>query len=118
MPSTTAPRPGKKSTITPRHSARITDVANSKPAPHPDRDSTTAPRPNGTEGAPGAETEADLVAALLMCKSSPVRLGTLNAQSHVEQMNSYGNLMVTKHRLRLSDDIVNKMVCIKINKYT
>ena len=24
--------------------------------------------------------------------------------------------LVTKHRLRLSDDIVNKMVCIKINK--
>ena len=52
----------------------------------------------------------------LMCKSSPVQLGTLNAQSHAERMNSSGNLMVTKHRLRLSDDIVNKMVCIKINK--
>ena len=51
-----------------------------------------------------------------MCKSSPVQLGTLNAQSHAERMNSSGNLMVTKHRLRLSDDIVNKMVCIKINK--
>ena len=52
----------------------------------------------------------------LMCKSSPVQLGTLNAQSHAERMNSSGNLMVTKHRLQISDDIVNKMVCIKINK--
>ena len=53
----------------------------------------------------------------LMCKScSLVQLGTPNAQSHAERMNSSRNLLVTKHRLRLNDEIVNKMVCIKINK--
>ena len=45
-----------------------------------------------------------------------ILLLTLNAQSHSERMNSSGNLLVTKHRLRLNDEIVNKMVCIKINK--
>lgn len=52
----------------------------------------------------------------LMCKNSKAQLGALNAQSYVERMNSAANLVVTSNRTRLGDDVINKLVVMKMNK--
>lgn len=52
----------------------------------------------------------------LMCGFSPVQLGALVAQNFSERMNSAGNLLVTKHRLKTDGDLFNALVCLRVNK--
>ena len=51
-----------------------------------------------------------------MCRSSPCQLGALNAQSICERIISRGNNVVTKNRMLLEDDTIEKMVVLKINQ--
>ena len=51
-----------------------------------------------------------------MCRYSRCQLGALASQSFAKRMNSCANLVVTKHRLGLSDDYIEKLVVLRINK--
>ena len=52
---------------------------------------------------------------LMMCKNSLYQIGTLNAQSFVERMNSRANLIVDKNRTSLGDEVIDKLVVLKTN---
>ena len=52
----------------------------------------------------------------LMCKNSPVQLGALSAQSFAERMISAGNLLITRKRTLLDDDLINKLIVLRMNR--
>jgi hypothetical protein len=51
-----------------------------------------------------------------MCKNSRCQLGALASQSFAERMNSCANLLLTKNRLTMSDDAIEKFVVLRMNK--
>ena len=51
-----------------------------------------------------------------MWKCLPCQLGALWSQSFVERMNSAGNLLVTKDKMNLGDDLIEKLVVLRMNK--
>ena len=52
----------------------------------------------------------------LMCKSSPCQLGALNSQAFAERMISGANLIITKKRTRLDDELLEKLIVLRMNK--
>ena len=52
----------------------------------------------------------------LMCKNLPVQLGALSAQSFAEQMISAGNLLITRKRTQLNDELINKLIVLQMNR--
>lgn len=52
----------------------------------------------------------------LMCKNSPVQLGALSAQSFAERMISAGNLLITSKRTQLDDELINKLIVLRMNR--
>ena len=51
-----------------------------------------------------------------MCSNSPVQLGALTSKSFSERMMSATNLLVDTHRLRFGDDMIDKLIALRINK--
>jgi hypothetical protein len=52
----------------------------------------------------------------LMCRASVLQLGSLSSQSFSERMNSAGKNVVTKHRGSLKAEMIDKLVCLRMNK--
>ena len=52
----------------------------------------------------------------LMCKSSPCQLGALNSQAFAERMISGANLIITKKRTRLDNELLEKLIVLRMNK--
>ena len=50
-----------------------------------------------------------------MCKNSHCQLGTLSSQSFCERMNSVANLVITKNRTKMGDELLHKLVVLHIN---
>ena len=53
---------------------------------------------------------------LNMCNSSKFQLGALVSQSFAERMNSAGKQIVRDNRNSLSDDLIEKLVVLRMNK--
>ena len=51
-----------------------------------------------------------------MCRNSVCQLGALNSQSFVERMNSAANLIATKRISNLADELIDKLVVIRMNQ--
>ena len=51
-----------------------------------------------------------------MCKNSRCQLGALLSQSFAERMNSNANLLVTKNRTLLDDELIDMLVVLRMNK--
>ena len=51
-----------------------------------------------------------------MCAKSPVQLGALTSESFSERMISNANLLVDPHRLKFGDDMIDKLVLLRMNK--
>ncbi len=51
----------------------------------------------------------------LMCSSSICELGAMAASSFSERINSSGNLLVTTKRTRLGNDVIKKLVTLRMN---
>ena len=52
----------------------------------------------------------------VMCSNSPVQIGEYALESFSERMASAANLLVDTHRLRFGDDMINKIVTLRMNK--
>lgn len=52
----------------------------------------------------------------LMCKASPCQLGALNAQSFAERIISVGNLIITKKRTKLDDNLLKQLIVLRMNR--
>ena len=50
------------------------------------------------------------------CSNSPVQLGALTSESFSERMMSAANLLVHTHRLRFGDDMIDKLIALRMNK--
>ena len=51
-----------------------------------------------------------------MHTKSPVQLGALTLESFSERMTSCANLLVDAHRLKFGDDMIDKLVLLRMNK--
>ena len=51
-----------------------------------------------------------------MCTKSPVQLGALTSESFSERMISNANLLVDPHRLEFGDDMIDKLVVLRMSK--
>jgi len=51
-----------------------------------------------------------------MASSLKCQLGALNAQSFSERINSAANLIVTKDKMHIDPELVNKLVTLRMNK--
>ena len=51
-----------------------------------------------------------------MCTKSPVQLGALTSESFSERMISNDNLLVDPHPLKFGDDMIDKLVVLRVNK--
>ena len=51
-----------------------------------------------------------------MCCNSPVQLGALTSENFSERMISAANLLVDTHRLHLNDDMIDKIIFLRMNK--
>ena len=51
-----------------------------------------------------------------MCRNSVCQLGALNSQSFLERMNSAANLIATKRISNLADELIDKLVVIRMNQ--
>ena len=63
-----------------------------------------------------SDTNGSLGYLPAMCRNSACQLGALNSQSFVERMNSAANLIVTKKRTNLADELIDKLVVIRMNR--
>ena len=52
----------------------------------------------------------------LMCRNSKCQLGALNSEGFAERMNSAANLLVTKNRMLLGDEMIEQLVVLRINR--
>ena len=52
---------------------------------------------------------------IAMCKTSRCQLGALSSQSFCERMNSVANLVITKNRMKMGDELLHKLVVLHIN---
>ena len=52
---------------------------------------------------------------IAMCKNSHCQLGALSSQSFCERMNSVANLVITKNRTKMGDELLHKLVVLHIN---
>mmetsp|Transcript_14675 Transcript_14675/g.16784 ORF Transcript_14675/g.16784 Transcript_14675/m.16784 type:complete len:103 (+) Transcript_14675:170-478(+) len=52
----------------------------------------------------------------IRCKSAPCQLGALCAQSFAERMISAGNLLITKKRTLMNDELINKLIVLRMTK--
>mmetsp|Transcript_6281 Transcript_6281/g.9201 ORF Transcript_6281/g.9201 Transcript_6281/m.9201 type:complete len:96 (-) Transcript_6281:4-291(-) len=52
---------------------------------------------------------------IAMCKNSRCQLGALSSQSFCERMNSVANLVITKNRTKMGDELLHKLVVLHIN---
>ena len=51
-----------------------------------------------------------------MCTKYPVQLGALTSESFSERMISCANLLVDAHRLKFGDDVIDKLIVLRMNK--
>ena len=51
-----------------------------------------------------------------MCCDSPCQLGALTSECFSKRMISTANLIVDTHRLRLNDDMIDKLIVLRMNK--
>ena len=63
-----------------------------------------------------SETNGSLRYLPAMCRNSACQLGALKSQSFVERMKSAANLIVTKKRNNLADELIDKLVVIRMNQ--
>jgi hypothetical protein len=52
----------------------------------------------------------------LMCVASKGQLGALNSESYAERVFSCANLLVTDHRTRLRNDLIDMFVVLRMNR--
>ena len=50
-----------------------------------------------------------------MCTKSPVQLGSLTSEIFLERMISSANLLVDTHRLKFGDDMIDKLIVLRMN---
>ena len=51
-----------------------------------------------------------------MCCNNPPQLGTLTSEIFSETMASAANLFVDIHRLHLNDDMIDKLIALRVDK--
>ena len=54
---------------------------------------------------------------IAMCKNSCCQLGGLSSQSFCERMNSVANLLITKNRTKMCNELLHKLVVLHINRH-
>ena len=51
-----------------------------------------------------------------MCCNSPLQLGALTSESFSERIVSVANLLVDDHRLHSNDEMINKLIALRMDK--
>ena len=51
-----------------------------------------------------------------MCCNSPIQLGALTSEIFSERMISAANVLVDAHRIHLNDDMIDKLIVLRMNK--
>ena len=53
---------------------------------------------------------------IAMCNNSHCQLGALSSQSFCDRMNSMANLVITRNRTKMGDELLCKLVVLHINR--